>query len=88
MRALPREYFATLLTLGVIHLNATLTALDSAAARVDSVLARMDRGDGTLGRVATDEALYDELVLTLRETRTLVADMRANPKKYVKLSLF
>lgn len=70
------------------HLDSTLTSLDNATARVDSLLARTDRGEGSLGRVMNDEALYDELVLTLQETRTLLADLRANPKKYVKLSLF
>lgn len=70
------------------HLDSTLTTLDGAAARIDSVLARTERGEGSLGKALGDDALYDELVITLRETRTLVADVRENPKKYVKLSLF
>jgi phospholipid/cholesterol/gamma-HCH transport system substrate-binding protein len=70
------------------HLDSTLTALDRATSRVDSLLLRINRGDGSLGRALADEQLYEELVSTLRETRTLVADVRANPKKYVKLSLF
>ena len=71
-----------------VHLNSSLSRIDSATARVDSLLARVDRGEGTLGKAMGDPALYEELVTTLRETRALVADVRENPKRYVKLSLF
>lgn len=71
-----------------MHLDSSLSRLDSAATRVDSLLARMERGDGSLGKIMGDPALYDEMVTTLRETRALVADVRENPKRYVKLSLF
>lgn len=71
-----------------IHLNSSLSRLDSATERVDSLLARVERGEGSLGKAMEDPALYEELVTTLRETRALVADVRENPKRYVKLSLF
>ena len=71
-----------------VHLNSSLSRIDSATARVDSLLARVDRGEGTLGKAMGDPALYEELVTTLRETRALVADVRENPKRYVKLSQF
>lgn len=71
-----------------VHLNSSLSRVDSATARVDSLLARVERGEGTLGKALEDPALYEELVTTLRETRALVADVRENPKRYVKLSLF
>lgn len=70
------------------NFDTTLTAVRSAAIRVDTLLARIEAGEGTLGRIHQDDSLYVELVRALRETRTLVRDIQENPKKYVKLSLF
>lgn len=71
-----------------VKLSSSLSRLDSTTTRVDSLLARVERGEGSLGRAMSDPALYDEMVTTLREARALVADVRENPKRYVKLSLF
>ena len=57
-------------------------------ARGDSVLAKMNRGDGSLGLLLNDPAIYrhtDSLVL---ELRALAADIRANPKRYISLKIF
>jgi len=70
------------------RLDTSLVTFGTAVHRLNDLLGRVERGEGTLGRIVQDEALHDELVTTLRETRTLVADIRAHPKKYVKLSLF
>jgi phospholipid/cholesterol/gamma-HCH transport system substrate-binding protein len=57
-------------------------------ARGDSVLGKMNRGDGSLGLLLNDSSLYrhtDSLVLDLR---ALAADLKANPKKYISLRIF
>jgi phospholipid/cholesterol/gamma-HCH transport system substrate-binding protein len=38
-----------------------LVELGSAAARLDDILARIDRGEGTLGLLVSDPSLYQEL---------------------------
>ena len=53
-----------------------------------SVLGKIDRGDGTLGRMVNDTTLYAELNSTLREIRSLTADIRENPKNYVTVEVF
>lgn len=61
---------------------------DSFLARGDSVLGKMNRGDGSLGLMLNDPALYrhtDSLVL---ELRALTADVKANPKRYLSLKVF
>ena len=68
--------------------DTALVAMQGAAARADSVLGRLDRGEGSMGKLMQDDELYRELEGTLRETRTLLADIRANPKKYFKVSVF
>jgi len=68
--------------------DTALAALQSAASRADSLMARLDRGQGSMGKMMQDETMYHELTATLNETRTLLADIKAHPKKYFKFSLF
>jgi phospholipid/cholesterol/gamma-HCH transport system substrate-binding protein len=53
-----------------------------------SVLGKIDRGEGTLGRLVNDTTLYGELAATLRQVRQLTADVQANPRKYVSIEIF
>jgi phospholipid/cholesterol/gamma-HCH transport system substrate-binding protein len=53
-----------------------------------SVLGKVDRGEGTLGRLVNDTSLYAEMGATLREVRSLTADVRENPRKYVTVKVF
>ncbi len=54
----------------------------------DSILGRMQAGQGTLGMLSRDSALYNETTETMRELRKLIADIQANPRKYFKFSVF
>lgn len=54
----------------------------------DSVLAKMNRGQGTLGLLLNDPSLYLRADSLLLELRALSADVRANPKRYVSVRLF
>jgi len=76
-------------------LDSIASALDRTARSADSILARIDRGEGSLGKLTRDDALYNnasEAVATMKkaaeEFARLAADVRAEPKKYLKLSLF
>ena len=70
------------------RLDSTMLKLEASLDQVRRIGAGLEAGEGSLGRALTDEGLYDELVIAIRETRTLLTDLRENPKKYVKLSLF
>jgi phospholipid/cholesterol/gamma-HCH transport system substrate-binding protein len=54
----------------------------------DSLLSRIERGQGTLGRLAADSALYVETTRAVGELRELLADIKANPRRYFKVSVF
>ncbi len=60
------------------------------AARLDRVLAQVEKGEGTAGRLVQDPELYNNLNGTLQDLRQLVTDVRRDPQKYlrVKVSLF
>jgi len=77
------------------RLDGTLTTLDRSSKSVESILARMDRGEGTLGKLSTDDSLYrnaSEATANLNkatvELNKLLADFQAHPKKYIHLEIF
>jgi phospholipid/cholesterol/gamma-HCH transport system substrate-binding protein len=83
------------LKLALQRANATLVELESAADSLerashslDLVLGRIERGEGTLGRMLKDDELYQNLNRALQNTSRLAADVQARPERYVKLSLF
>ena len=71
-----------------VRLDSTLTRLDHTVTLMDSLLVQIQSGEGTLGKVIQDEALYDEFVTTLADTKALLQDVRENPKRYFKFSIF
>jgi phospholipid/cholesterol/gamma-HCH transport system substrate-binding protein len=73
----------------------TANTVENSTKALDSVLGRMQRGEGTLGKLSTDDVLYTNLNKTLEsvnatslEMKNLLADLKANPKKYLKVSVF
>lgn len=56
--------------------------------RLDSVMARINAGEGTLGRLSRDTSLYAETVGAVRDLRALLADVKANPRRYFQFSVF
>lgn len=51
------------------------------SARIDSLLAKIARGDGTLGKLANDDALYEEIRKTMAATAALIEEMKKDPGK-------
>jgi phospholipid/cholesterol/gamma-HCH transport system substrate-binding protein len=54
----------------------------------DSLVSRIQAGNGSLGMLATDSTLYRETTRTVIQFRELLADIQAHPKKYLKISVF
>jgi phospholipid/cholesterol/gamma-HCH transport system substrate-binding protein len=69
-------------------LERTSESLGRSAASLEAVMSRIDRGEGTLGHMTRDDALYQEIQKTIQNLNALVEDVKKNPKRYVKLSLF
>jgi phospholipid/cholesterol/gamma-HCH transport system substrate-binding protein len=75
--------------------ESTASALDRSSKSLEAVAGRMERGEGTLGKLSKDETLYANLNKTVEnlngastDLRELLQDLKKNPKRYVKLSLF
>jgi len=54
----------------------------------DSVLARVEAGQGTLGRLSRDTTLYSESVQAVKTLREMLQDMKTNPRRYFSFSVF
>ncbi|HEV8600897.1 MAG TPA: MlaD family protein, partial [Gemmatimonadales bacterium] len=50
----------------------------------DSLLTRVQEGRGTLSLLASDSALYHEATGAVKQLRTLLADIQANPRRYFR----
>lgn len=68
--------------------TAALATMELSMNSFASVMAKIDRGDGTLGRLVNDTTLYGELYAALRQVRELTADVQANPKRYLTIEVF
>ena len=74
----------------------TVTAsLQRSSESVETMTARASRGDGSLGKLMTDEELYRKLNETVNSMNTatlslnrLIEDIQKNPKKYINLKVF
>jgi phospholipid/cholesterol/gamma-HCH transport system substrate-binding protein len=69
-------------------LGRTLANLESTVANLDKILTRMEKGEGSLGKLMSDEQLYKNLNNASRELDLLLQDFRLNPKRYVNVSVF
>ena len=53
----------------------------STAGQLDSVLARVNRGEGSLGRLMADTALYQNTQRLVKSLQEFVDDLKKNPGK-------
>lgn len=65
----------------LIHANETLSS-------VNQVVDKINKGEGSLGMLINDPALYTRLESASKNLDLLVEDMRINPNRYVQFSIF
>ena len=65
-----------------------VTKLSATVESVNSVLASLQGGEGSVGKLLNDNKLYDELSSASANLSLLLEDLKANPMRYVHFSLF
>lgn len=70
------------------NLVQTLDNANNAVARLDSVIAKINSGEGSLGLLLNDKDLYQNLDKSALELNKLLEDIRNNPEKYLSIKLF
>ena len=68
--------------------NQNLEVLEAATADLRAIMARVERGEGTLGRLSHDDSLYTSLNAAASSLQLLLDDIRENPGRYISLSIF
>lgn len=72
----------------VAHVDDAARSLARASAALAEILARTERGEGSLGRFTRDDRLYEELTRAAQNVALLAEDVRRNPGRYVRVKLF
>ena len=62
--------------------------LDSLTTALNSVTRKVDRGDGSLGKLVNEDKLYQDLSASVASLRALIDDIKKNPKDYFRFSIF
>ena len=76
-------------SLGKLSKDASLyTHTDSMLVSLNNTLEKINSGEGTVGQLVDNNELYLKLCSTLNSLDSLLVDIKQNPKRYVKLSLF
>ena len=69
-------------------LATTAESADLSVKQLNEVITKMNSGNGTLSKLLNDKALYNNLELTSKNLSLLLQDLRLNPSRYVKVSVF
>ncbi|WET02097.1 MlaD family protein [Flavobacterium sp. YJ01] len=75
-------------SLNKADLGKTVRSLNQTLAKVDGLMANLNSGKGTAGKLLNDDALYNNLAKTSKELELLLQDVRLYPTRYVNVSLF
>jgi phospholipid/cholesterol/gamma-HCH transport system substrate-binding protein len=71
-----------------LELAGTVQSLESAIGNLNGLLSDIQKGKGSIGKLAKDEQLYKNLNSTANSLNILLQDLRLHPKRYVQLSVF
>ena len=74
--------------LNAIDLQTHTVRLDSILAGTETLLSKINSGEGMMGQLMTNDSLYHSLNKTLTDLDSLFINFRQNPKRYVHFSLF
>jgi len=75
-------------TLANAGLGQTIKGLESTMGKINAMMEKIEGGEGSLGKLVNDKALYNNLADASRELDLLLQDFRLNPKRYVNVSVF
>jgi phospholipid/cholesterol/gamma-HCH transport system substrate-binding protein len=75
-------------TLAKSQLKSAVANADNTLKELNGLLAKINEGQGTLGKLAKDDSLYNNLNKSADDLDKLLKDLKENPKRYVHFSLF
>lgn len=66
----------------------TMKELKMTIGNINSIVANLDNGKGSLGKLLNDEKMYTNLTNASKEMEELLREMKEHPKRFVHFSLF
>jgi phospholipid/cholesterol/gamma-HCH transport system substrate-binding protein len=69
-------------------LGTTVKNLEATLDNVNKIMANLQSGKGSMGKLLNDDAMYNNLTKTSKELELLLQDVRLHPTRYVNVSLF
>ena len=70
------------------ELNKLIANAQTTLTNLNTLLADVEGGKGTIGKLLKDEALYKDLDKSAKQLELLLQDLRLNPKRYLHFSVF
>ena len=70
------------------ELKKTLNATQGSLSELTNTFKKINGGEGTVGQLATNDSVYQNLNMTLLQTQALMQDLRLNPKRYINFNPF
>lgn len=71
-----------------VQIRSTIDNANKAMLDVQSITDKIQKGEGSLGMLVHDDRLYTNLSSASEELDALIRDLKTNPGKYLKLSIF
>jgi phospholipid/cholesterol/gamma-HCH transport system substrate-binding protein len=71
-----------------VKLDNVVTTLDTVSISLKNLTSKIESGEGTLGMLISDTTLYEQIKKTTQHVDELILDIRKNPKKYLKVTVF
>lgn len=71
-----------------IELQSTVMKIDSTMANLQAITRKIEQQEGTMGKLIGNDSLYVNLNQTVSDLDSLLVDLKANPKRYVRFSIF
>ncbi len=75
-------------SLAKARIPATIMQVNTVVRSLNTTLEKINKGEGSLGLLVNDQKLYIDLENAARNLNLLIEDLKANPKKYLKVSVF
>jgi len=75
-------------TLAKTKINQTINSTNKALSDVNIILEKINRGEGSLGLLINNDSLYKNLNSSALDLDVLLKDIKQNPEKYFKISIF
>ena len=70
------------------NLSVLTGELATASASFTSIMAKVDTGGGSLGKLVNDSLLYRDVRMLVMRLDSLTADFKKNPRRYINLEIF